>query len=790
MKKVWQSGLSRSLAVFFLLFFYSNSSWAAHIGALEYNMTIGFEVGKNTLSGEADFDLPAGYGLELTVAGLADLSLRVNGARLEAEPDKKGVLFIPTGDNKRKIFLSWKKKVEEDDCSLLSPEGITLLDTWYPRPSVDAEYQLTALVPKQFSAVSEADRIVIEQKGEQKLVTFHFPHPVSRIHFIAGPYKVVEEEFGDGKILASYFFEEDRELAAGFRQKTHQYLARYIRLFGAYPYGRFAIVENRRPTGFAMPTFTLLGQRVVHLPFIIDSSLGHEVLHSWLGNALRSDPQQGNWVEGLTTYLADHAYAAEKGEGSDFRKNQLVKYQNYLADNSTFTVQGFTSAGSHALADKAVRAVGYNKCAMIFHMLHRRVGEDDFREALRLFYQNNRYGRAGWQEIEETFSAVSGLDLSSFFEQWLTRSDVPVLGIKNLDFRETGGDPFLSFDIVQENSKPYDLVVPVRIDTEAGTVNRSVKMEEGRVSVSLELPGYPVQLVVDGHYDLMRSLVDGELPPVWSAFLGARNKLAVIEEGTKEIYAPMIEMIRGIGGRVIEDKELNAGEMEDNSLLFLGEDSDACRSVFGKVDLPGKGFSLEARKNPLNFEEVAVIVQAADRQEVQAVAEKLRHYGKYGRLYFREGRNIKKAIPESDKGIVRNLDKKPTGIALSKRRDFDDLMEKMAENRVIYVGETHVRPVDHQLQMRIVRALYERHPEMAVGMEMFPASVQETLDRYIRAETGEREFLKEVDYFQNWGYDYRYYQDIMQFARKYGIPVLGLNLEKKIVSDAFRRGGI
>jgi len=95
-----------------------------------------------------------------------------------------------------------------------------LLDTWYPRPFVEAKYLLTALIPGHFSAVSEADRINVEQKGDQKLVTFHFPHAVSHIHFIAGPYKVVEEEFGNGKILASYFFQEDRELAAGYRQKA------------------------------------------------------------------------------------------------------------------------------------------------------------------------------------------------------------------------------------------------------------------------------------------------------------------------------------------------------------------------------------------------------------------------------------------------------------------------------------------------------------------------------------------------------------------------------------------
>lgn len=782
-------GLAGFFAVFSVGFLFSGSV-CAHSVPLEYDMTVDFEVEKSALSGEADFNLPAGHGMKLLVSGLEDLRVKVGGSRLEKDPDKEGIMAIPTEDNKRRVSLSWKKKAGKGGTSLISPEGITLQGTWYPRPASEAVYSLKALVPSGFAAVSEANRIETEQKGEQKQVTFHFPHPLSNLHLIAAPYEVVEEEFSDGKVLASYFFEEDKDLASSYRKKTRNYLKRYIGLFGEYPYGRFSIVENRRPTGFAMPTFTLLGRQVVRLPFILDTSLGHEVLHSWLGNAVQAAPGQGNWVEGLATYLADQAYAADKGEGADFRKSQLVKYQNHVDGNNTLTVKGFTNPGGHDVADQAKRAVGYNKCSMIFHMLRNRVGEDDFRKFLRRFYEDNKYGRAGWQEIEEIFSGVSGMDLSAFFDQWLNRSDVPVLEIRNPDFREAGGDLLLSFEIAQKNSKPYNLYVPVRVHTESGTVNKTVELESGRVSVSLELPDYPTRLTVDPEYDLMRSLAEEELPPVWSAFLGAGDKLAVIEEGKEELYAPMAEMVEKLGGRVVKEENLDDKEMGDSSLLFLGEDSRACRSIFGEVDPADQGFSLEVRKNPLNLKEVAVINQASDRREVEAVAGKLRHYGKYGILHFQEGRNLKKEIPGSSRGIVRNLDKTPGGIALSERRDFGDIMEKMAENRVIYVGESHVRFADHQLQLRIIRALHQRHPEMAIGMEMFPARVQETLDKYIRGEIDERRFLKEAEYFQNWGYDYRFYQDIMQFAGKHNIPVLGLNLDREIVNTTFHQGGI
>ena len=69
-----------------------------------------------------------------------------------------------------------------------------------------------------------------------------------------------------------------------FAREAKQYIQLYETLFHPFPFKRFAIVENFLPTGISMPTYTLLGQEVVRLPFIVETSLGHEVLHQWFGN--------------------------------------------------------------------------------------------------------------------------------------------------------------------------------------------------------------------------------------------------------------------------------------------------------------------------------------------------------------------------------------------------------------------------------------------------------------------------------------------------------------------------
>jgi aminopeptidase N len=105
----------------------------------------------------------------------------------------------------------------------------------------------------------------------------------------------------------------DEQLAGRYLEATARYLAMYEKLLGPYPYGKFALVENFWETGYGMPSFTLLGPRVLRLPFILHSSYPHEILHNWWGNGVFPDYGQGNWAEGLTAYLADHLLGSSRG---------------------------------------------------------------------------------------------------------------------------------------------------------------------------------------------------------------------------------------------------------------------------------------------------------------------------------------------------------------------------------------------------------------------------------------------------------------------------------------------
>jgi aminopeptidase N len=777
--------------IFSMQLFQSQPVTAAHLTTPEHYISIEFDLQSSSLSANSRVELPAGLPLTLNLSNLNVSRIIVNGQAAEIVLGSV-YLEIPASSKDQEIQITYSREIPPGSTSysMISESGIALSGNWYPESDHEMLFKLTAHIPLDFEAISEADEIISFPVDDRKQVTFRFPHPLLSINLIAGPYVVTQESFGEGKTLVSYFFPEDQELAAGYLAKAKKYLQRYEEMLGPYPYRRFSIVENRLPTGFAMPTFTLLGQSVVRLPFIVDTSLGHEVLHAWFGNGVRMSLQEGNWVEGLTTYLADHSFAADEGQDTAYRKEQLVKYQSFVRPDMDLTLRAFNNVGHEDIKGQPIRAVGYNKSAMFFHMLRKKVGPDVFTAALRDFYKRLQFKTAGWSDLQTSFENISGTGLEDFFTQWLDRNDVPVLSVQQFEIENNAGYPVVQFTIVQENDPPYELDLPVVIITGTEEIRKTLLLAGTGTAFEIPLATLPQNLVIDPEYDLMRKLAPAELPATWSQFLGAAEKLAVLpSEEYRDLYKSFLEQLDESEIRILVQDEVSDKDLADNSLLFLGSEGSLSRSLFAQPGHPAGGFTLDARRNPLNPSEVAVLVSAVNSKQVEMASPKLRHYGKYSYLFFREGKIQDKTISEADLGIWTELARLPVGIETSKSRTFKDILATLANYQVIYAGENHTSYEDHQLQLEVIRAMYEHDTRLAIGMEMFPKSSQPVLDRYLAGELDEKSFLKESDYFKTWRFDYRLYRDIINFAKYNHLPVIALNLEKDVVNQVFRSGG-
>ena len=77
---------------------------------------------------------------------------------------------------------------------------------------------------------------------------------------------------------------------------------------------------------------------------------------------------------------------------------------------------------------------------------------------------------------------------------------------------------------------------------------------------------------------------------------------------------------------------------------------------------------------------------------------------------------------------------------------------------------------------------------MVLGFESFPRNTQPVLDRWIRGELGEAEFLKLSRWNEVWAYDAEFYLPLFHFARMHRIPMVALNVEKSLITKVRRDG--
>jgi aminopeptidase N len=207
----------------------------------------------------------------------------------------------------------YSKRFQDHPDNLISGDGIVLVSNWHPLADKPMRFSLSADLPHEFTAISEADTFPLTRSGNT--VSARFSRPVTAIHFVAGPYEVKKLQVREDLTLYSLFFAEDADLAEDYLRHGAEYLRRYEQELGPYPYRHYAIVANRLPSGLGIPTFSLFGRTVLRLPFIKTTSLGHEIVHAWFGNGVEVDAHGGNWCEGLTAFLSDHRYREEREKG-------------------------------------------------------------------------------------------------------------------------------------------------------------------------------------------------------------------------------------------------------------------------------------------------------------------------------------------------------------------------------------------------------------------------------------------------------------------------------------------
>ncbi|MEJ2657149.1 MAG: ChaN family lipoprotein [Desulfobacterales bacterium] len=715
--------------------------------------------------------------LALSVQHLKILNIK-GGERVNSTDDILS-LFIKSGTE---INISYEALPDASQNNFIDKDNVFLTSVWYPQPDVLAHYAHTVTLPENFIAVSESEFIGIQKHDQSTIIAFEFDHPLDSVHLAASNHYVRKKDHYKDIDIEAYFFKDDAHLSDAYLDYTKKYLAMYEKMLTPYPYRRFAIAENILPTGNSMPTFTLLGKQVVRLPFIVKTSLGHEILHQWFGNSVYIDFASGNWAEGLTTYLSDHYYAELEGKGSVYRKQILVDYNAYVHADNAMPLSDFQSR-----SNKVQSVVGYGKAAMVFHQLRELFGDDIFYAAVKDFIRHNLFRRACWLDIQHAFERAGGKKLYTYFGDWLTRKSIARLQVENTQLYVEQGKLKLKFDLLQ-GEEPYPLHIPITSYTGERKTKQWINARNSKEKMSLALDDPPNKVVMDENYDLMRHLNPEEIPPVLAAVMGKEKLIVVISSTRRSTYQPVIDALGVKTMSYMAPDRINFDQIQKNSLLIAGDDNPVADMMLGKQRHSKNGVYLKVYKNPYNESERVVVLHVADKQEAQAVQYKIPHYGKYTELAFTNGQNTIKTIAETENGI-QILSRPPVqAIKPDTVPTLDDIIPKLEASRIVYIGEIHDQYVHHMNQLKVIKKMHEDGYPLAVGMEMFQRPYQQAVDDYLAGRIDEYAFLKKTGYYSRWGYDYNLYKPIIDYLKQEHIPLVALNIQGDITHEVAREG--
>ncbi len=541
---------------------------------------------------------------------------------------------------------------------VISEEGIFLANStaWYPQfenPMVS--FRLNISLPADWDAVSQGRLLNAQQDGQQRTLVWEELHPQDDIYLVAGRYQRYTQSTGAVEALV-YLREADEALAKKYLDVTAQYIGMYNKLLGPYPYAKFALVENFWETGYGMPSFTLLGPKVIRFPFILHSSYPHEILHNYWGNGVFVDYAAGNWAEGLTAYLADHLVNEQRGQGEEYRRDVLQKYADFVGKELDFPIARFVSRHS-----SSSEAVGYGKTMLFFHMLRQEVGDADFIRVLQRFYSQFKFKQATFADLQRLFSEVVERDFSTFFEQWVHRIGAPDLVVESASVTKTAQGYKLKAVLKQtQEGELYQLQVPVAVhlEGEEQVHHAQIVLQQRAHEIELDFATRPVRIDVDPQFDIFRRLDNREIPSALSQGFGAEDPLLILPADADVRILQAYEDLANNWQRtqpgqfeVKLDNELNVLP-PDRTVWIMGwqnrfadhvTDALSGQSVHyadQKFTLDGRNFIpdehsivLTARQ-PDNPDRTLLWVAGNTSRAIAELARKLPHYRKYSYLAF------------------------------------------------------------------------------------------------------------------------------------------------------------
>ena len=298
------------------------------------------------------------------------------------------------------------------------------------------------------------------------------------------------------------------------------------------------------------------------------STAAHELTHMWWGDLVTMRWWTDLWLnESFASFVGEKATAALNPEWRYWRDFVAENTSAFNLDALATTHPISVEAKSAEEASQRFDAISYTKGAAVLRMIEGYLGEDAFREGVRIYLKRHTEANASADDFWRALDESSGQDVTSIANAWITESGHPLVDIRA---REAGGGLELAVSQTRYFSDPDATPTrqrwPVPLVIKYGTAEG---MREHRSVLSSErgtirLPGARWFFPNAGGRGFYRfrfaSAFEGDRLDAGIAHLGAEERLALVDDlwalarhgkATLAMFLARLETLRGEEDRAV-----------------------------------------------------------------------------------------------------------------------------------------------------------------------------------------------------------------------------------------------
>ena len=383
-------------------------------------------------------------------------------------------------------------------------------------PLVDHPYdkstaEFVVIAPNHYQVISNG-LLVEETNLNKELKKTHWKQsvPISCWLYALGvaEFAVDYVDYFEGKSIQTWVYKQDRD--NGFydfkipTKHTMEFFSDYI---GPFAYEKLANVQSNSVKG-GMESATAIfysdvsvtGDRSVRWRNVVI----HEVAHQWFGNCVTEYDWDDVWLsEGFATYFTlmfrEHAYGRDDFVNGLNDAKRLV-YNHYKTDKESSIVHN----NLKDMKDVLTYSLQYQKGAWVLHMLRNYVGEDNFRKGIRNYYKKYYNSTTTTNQFKTEMEVVSGMNLDTFFDQWLYKGGNMVLD-GNWKFDEKKGRIEVNLNQVQNDGYLFEMPVELGISYNDKNLEKiqTVKLEKEKGRFYIASDSKPIAIKIDPNTKLL-----------------------------------------------------------------------------------------------------------------------------------------------------------------------------------------------------------------------------------------------------------------------------------------------